>query len=430
MCDKSCELENAWSDLKRKLDYYFSRILVKPLAPPEHVYFSLTNRCNLRCKMCSIPLSPSREEDEMTEVQCKSIIDEIAGLNIQHLIFSGGEPLLRKDIFRLVRHAVARQIKMVDIITNGLLITDTVAKELVSCGLNHLTVSIDGLGEKGDFIRGMGASQKAMQAIDCVNRYKKGNKLPTVGINFTIMDCNIDQILPMIDVARGKGCNIVVLQPMMSDNTNMQDRQKNELWVRAENIPKLEGILNEVIRLKRTFFDFSIHVNDKILELIPAYFSGKQLDKSLKCYEGLVRIVLTCGGDLWTCQGMYGNIRGGGMKRCWFSAEARNVRRKVKLCTTHCLQSCVQLVDLVDVYADVKSFLQKAQQDRSGKEYSRKLIASLHEYKRILSNKYISSFLKRIINPRERISENESKLEINRISRVIREIKKSLAPEL
>lgn len=340
--------ENNWLELKRKYDYYFSRVIERPLCPPEHVYFSLTNRCNLKCRMCGIPHCPGGEDGELTTEECKRIINQIADLGINHLIFSGGEPLLRKDIFELIAHAVSRKIKMVDMISNGLLMNEKTAQRLAAIGLNHVTISIDGLEQVDDFIRGKGAFQKAVEAIDIIKKHAHG--FPTVGINFTIMDCNIDDILPMIETARNKKCNIIVLQPILSDNTDMSERKKNELWVSEKNIPKLEKIMKEVLNLKRVSTDLLIHVDEKILEMMPAYFSGKPLGKNIKCYEGIVRIVITCGGDLWSCRGLYGNLRKKSLKECWFSLQANKIRQSVKGCQNHCLQSCILLPELSDIY--------------------------------------------------------------------------------
>lgn len=342
--DNNLEIERKWQQLKRKCDYYFSRIVGYPLCPPEHVYFSLTNRCNLKCRMCNFPNSPSREEDELTTEECKRIIDQITDLKINHLIFSGGEPLLRKDIFDLITYAVAKRIKMVDVTTNGLLIDEGVAKKLINLGVNPITISIDGLEETNNFIRGKGSFQKAMGAIDFINKYRNNNP-PMLGINFTITNFNVDQILPMIDLARNKRCNFFLLQPMLSDNTNMQVRRRDELWVSEENTLKLKKIISEVLELKRDLRDLSIRVNDKVLEMIPSYFSGHSLDRNLKCFEGIIRIVISYNGDLWSCRGIYGNLRKNSLKDCWFSIEAKKMRKEVKQCKNHCLQNCIYLTE-------------------------------------------------------------------------------------
>jgi len=338
------EIKRSWLFLKRNCGHYFSSIFNYPMYPPEHVYFSLTNKCNLRCKICRISKVLTNEDDELTTEEWKEIIDQVVDMKINHIIFSGGEPLLREDIFDLIAYAVDKKIKLVDVTTNGILIDETVAKKLVDIGVNPVTISIDGLEETNDFIRGKGSFQKAMRAFDFINKYRNSN-LPMLGINFTITDFNIDQILPVIDLARNKKCNFFLLQPMLSDNTNMQARRKNELWVSGKNISELKKVIRKVLKLKRSLRNLSIRVNNRVLEMIPAYFIGQPLSRNLRCFEGIVRIVICLNGDLWSCRGIYGNLRNNSLENCWFSSRAKKIRQEVKQCKNHCLQNCIYLTE-------------------------------------------------------------------------------------
>ncbi|MFH0984771.1 MAG: radical SAM protein [Candidatus Omnitrophota bacterium] len=410
----------SWNKLKRNLGFYFSRVVGRPLCPPEHVYFSLTNRCNLKCKMCSIPGEGARSEEELSLEQCKRIIDQIADLGVDHLIFSGGEPLLRRDIEELVHYAVLKKIKMVDLISNGLMLTEAIGRTLVNAGLTHITISIDGREEAHDFVRGEGAFKRAVGAIDMINRIRGDRTLPTVGINFTIMDCNIDDIVPMIEVARSKKCNIIVIQPMLSDNTEMQDRVKNELWVSERNLEKLRAVIGQVLELKRTSSDLSVHVNEKVLKLIPDYFSGTLLNKDLKCYEGFARIVISFTGGLWTCQGMYGELKTGTLKQYWFSKRAGAIRKKVVQCRTPCLQSCVHMEELSDIYPACDRFVAGIADEREKKEYLRRLCGMFKSYRALILWKKCKARFGRMLGLVHDPADESLDLEIARISESLR----------
>ncbi len=423
MIQDNLELKRTWLGLKRKIDYYFSRILSYPFCPPEFIYLSLTNRCNLRCKMCSIPNAPTRIEDELSTKECKTIISQAVDLNIDHVIFSGGEPLLRTDIFELMRYAVDKKIKMVDIITNGILINVDVAKKLIVSGVNHITISIDGLNETGDFIRGNGVVKGAVEAIDILNECRQGKLFPTLGINFTIMDCNINQILPMVSFARDKKCNFIIFQPMMADNTNMQDRKKNELWVKEENIPKLKEVIGEVLRLKKVYLDLLVNVDDKILEWIPSYFAGRPLGKMFTCYEGIARIVITCSGDLWSCRGLYGNLRRQTLQNCWHSNKAKKIRQLVKQCNDQCLQNCVHLSDLDDIYGSIERFYEAFVHAHKGKKYIKELMKLLAGYKVLLIKEKWAKLLSGMFKFRKNNDTIDLTSEIAKISRIISRIK-------
>ncbi|MFH2145462.1 MAG: radical SAM protein, partial [Candidatus Omnitrophota bacterium] len=238
--------------LKKNIEFYFGRLIGFPLTTPEHVYFSLTNRCNLQCRMCDIYKNPDSKENEQSTSEVKAIIAQIKNMSINHIIFSGGEPLLRHDVLDLVEFAVAKGIGMVDIITNGTLLKDKSIKKIIKSKLNHITISLDGLGKINDEIRGKGVFEKAQLNMDKLNYYKAkyAAEFPTVGINFTIMNNNLEHILPIIEFARAKKCNILVLQPLLFDNTNMQEKRTNFLWPAEDKIDRLREIMKEVMKKK------------------------------------------------------------------------------------------------------------------------------------------------------------------------------------
>ncbi|MDD5771407.1 MAG: radical SAM/SPASM domain-containing protein [Candidatus Omnitrophica bacterium] len=360
-------LERELIKVEDMIGFYASRVVSYPLVPPEHVYFSLTNRCCLRCVMCDIPKSPGRQEDELDTEETKKIILQIKDLGVRHLIFSGGEPLLREDLIELVRFARASGIPWVDIITNGILCDDNIVEELIQAGLNHVTVSLDGISGTHDSIRGNGSFQKSARAIDLFNYHKQRLHVssPSVGINFTILNRNIGDMLKVVEFAKEKKCNAIVFQPVLVSNVSMHERKKNALWPSAAEMPDLEKNILELLSLKSGQQDILIYTDDAILKGIPGYFRGKRAGKRFKCYEALKRIVITCDGKIWSCKGIYGDLKTGSLRQIWLSAQAQNVRRAVNVCKDHCLQDCVYFP--MDISGQVRGFLSgiKGAEDRN-----------------------------------------------------------------
>ena len=412
----SC-LEKEYIAFEEKLGFYAGRLISHPLIPPEHVYFSLTNRCNLRCKMCNIPKDSSRAEDELTISEVKNIILQIKDIGIKHLIFSGGEPFLRKDLIEIVEFAITQKIKMVDIITNGVLFNDYIIERLIKARLNHITISLDGFKNTNDEIRGKGVFDQAENKIDRLNYYKAkyNSSLPTLGINFTIMDNNIDSILPMIEFARSKKCNIIVFQPVLFNNTKMYEKRGDILWPSENSVLKLKDSLKKVVNLKDTLKDLCIYTDTSILEVIPDYFKGKRPRGNFKCYEGIKRIVITFDGKIWSCVGIYGDLRKNSLRRIWLSKEAAEIRKKVKKCKAHCLQDCVYFPS--DIAEGIKKFLGKLEQkmDEESEEIKDKLLGKIEYYTNILSVKEKPSLL----NFSERFNINK---EINNLHAIKRKI--------
>lgn len=376
------------------LGYYLGRMMSYPLIPPEHVYFSLTNRCNLRCRMCAIDKTPAIE-NELSVSEIEAIILQIKDLGVKHLILSGGEPLLREDLTTIVEFASKHILGRIDIITNGMLFNNQLIENLLKTKLNHITFSIDGLKKTNDEIRGDGSFDKAINNIKKLNdhKVKKGLLFPTLGINFTVMNNNISQIFPMIEFARAIGCNCIVFQSLLSNNIKMYEKYKNDLWPSETSLVELEKIIPQVLRLKETLTDFEICTDKTIFDFMPEYFKGIALQHKFKCYEAIKRIVVGYDGKVWSCAGIYGDLKEKSLKEIWFSKEAENIRNTVRQCSEHCLQDCVHVS--LDIFFELKMFLEKIEpkQVQEKAHIRETLLEQLAYYENILSNKRSSFFL-------------------------------------
>jgi MoaA/NifB/PqqE/SkfB family radical SAM enzyme len=376
------DLEKKYREFEEKLGFYFGRAASYPLIPPEHVYFPLTNRCNLRCQMCDISKNPSSIEEELSTDKIKEIIAQIKDMGIKHIIFSGGEPLLRQDLFEIIQFSVEKSIEMVDLITNGMLLNDDIIQRLIKLKLNHITISLDGLEENNDSIRGRGVFKNAENNIDKFNFYKSkyNSGSPTIGINFTIMDKNINDILPMVDFARGKGCNLILFQPILFNNTKMYEKRKNILWLSPASIVKLEGIIQQLIELKDESGGVFIYTDANVLRALPGYFEGKRPAGAFKCYEGIKRIVITYNGKLWSCLGIYGDLKTNRLQDIWLSKEAQAIRDKAKKCKEHCLQDCVYFPS--NIKDQLNTFLKMIDNtgELEGVDFKNRLVGKIKHY--------------------------------------------------
>jgi len=379
-------LEKECSNFEELLGFYSSRLISYPLIPPEHVYFALTNRCSLKCLMCDIPKTPSGIEDELSTSKIKEIILQIKDLGVKHLVFSGGEPLLREDLLDILEFSVSNDIKNVALITNGVLLDDCIVQKLIKIQLCHITISLDGLKKTNDEIRGKGVFEKTVANIDKLNFYKEkfNAAFPTVGINFTIMNRNIDDILDIIELAKNKRYNAIVFQPILFSNISMYEKKTNILWPSKEDVLKLRKVMHKVINLKNKLNGLGIYTEDAVLKTIPDYFTGKRLGSDFKCFEAIKRIVITYDGKVWSCMGSYGNLKEDNLKNIWFSKDAMAIRDKIKNCNAHCLQDCVYFPS--NILDKTKELLKKIKGAKAKKkEIKSRLLAKLRYYTNILS---------------------------------------------
>jgi len=126
----------------------------KPFIPgaPFQVVWDVTYACNLQCKHCYATAGKPLP-DELTTEEALDAIDKFNKLGVTIISFSGGEPLVRKDILELTRYASEKGI-YVAIATNGTLITEKKAKEMRKSGVSYLQISLDGTRETHDAFRG------------------------------------------------------------------------------------------------------------------------------------------------------------------------------------------------------------------------------------------------------------------------------------
>ena len=153
------------------------------------VVWNVTRRCNLKCVHCYAHAKNKAGENELTTEQGKQLIDDLAGFGSPVMLFSGGEPLVRKDLPQLAAYAVEKGMRAV-ISTNGTLITPEMARNLKEIGLSYVGISLDGMEEINDRFRGVkGAFRSALEGIK--NSQDAGIK---VGLRFTVNKFNVSEI--------------------------------------------------------------------------------------------------------------------------------------------------------------------------------------------------------------------------------------------
>ena len=159
------------------------------------VVWNSTNRCNLNCQHCYICAEDRDYAGEFTTAEARKFIDDLAAMKVPVLLFSGGEPLVRHDLFELGAYAIEKGIRPV-ISTNGTLITPELAKRIKTTGFQYVGVSVDGSEEVHDYFRGKkGAFQETLAGIR--NSIAAGNK---TGIRFTDNKLNYHTLPAILDI--------------------------------------------------------------------------------------------------------------------------------------------------------------------------------------------------------------------------------------
>lgn len=159
-------------------------------SPLRLVAWETTRNCNLACVHCRASATQGPYQGELDTAEAFRLLDQIAELGRPIVILTGGEPLLRADIFDIAAYGTTLGLRMV-MAPNGTLVTDAIAQRLAACGIQRLSISLDGdSAETHDAFRQVpGAFAGALQGIACIKRAG----LP-FQINTTVTRANLEQI--------------------------------------------------------------------------------------------------------------------------------------------------------------------------------------------------------------------------------------------
>jgi radical SAM protein with 4Fe4S-binding SPASM domain len=164
--------------------------------PLNEVFLEITNRCNLNCPHCYGDFGSN--DGELSTKEWMKVIDELASINVAEVILSGGEPLLREDIFSLIKFIRSKAIQVV-LSTNGTLINESVADKIKKLSVKSVRVSLDAPNpQMHDAFRGVkGTFEKVIKAVKILRE-----KDIHVRINSCITKDNVSLLPEMLQLIR------------------------------------------------------------------------------------------------------------------------------------------------------------------------------------------------------------------------------------
>jgi radical SAM protein with 4Fe4S-binding SPASM domain len=160
--------------------------------PPGFVVWDSTKSCNLKCIHCG---SQGNGRDELDSKEVMIILDQLAAAGVGRFQITGGEPLLRKDLFQILHYAAKRF--SVSLTSNGYYLDEEKAGLLAEAGVSSVQISIDGPDEVHDTIRG--DPQSYTMAIDAVKALKSYPQI-TVGVSTTVMPHNLESLTRLQEI--------------------------------------------------------------------------------------------------------------------------------------------------------------------------------------------------------------------------------------
>ncbi|MEN6440497.1 MAG: heme b synthase [Syntrophobacter sp.] len=177
------------------------------------VAWELTRSCNLACVHCRAAALDRPYEGELTTAECKRVMDEIAEVALPIIILTGGEPLLRSDVFELAKYGNDKGFRMT-MATNGTLLTPGMVEKMLESGIQRISISIDGASaESHDAFRKVpGAFEGALRGISAAREAGLDFQ-----VNTTITHANLDEFPRIHELVVSLGAvahHIFMLVPM------------------------------------------------------------------------------------------------------------------------------------------------------------------------------------------------------------------------
>ncbi len=279
---------------------------------PLVVSWNVTLKCNLKCAHCYINAAETELSDELSTDAAKMLIHQITEVSRPLLILSGGEPLLREDIYEIIRYGVDRGLRM-GMGSNGMLIDDEVTRRLEEAGMGTVAISLDSsTPERHDEFRGVkGCWQRAVDAIKALKKSKI-----EVQVNSTVTLQNYDEVEDIMALAEelgvdnfhlfflvptGRGTNIEDITPQMYEDmisSTLNKITKYKLNVKPSCAPQFMRVSKE---------------------------QGVDMSRWVRgCMAGLYYCRIYPSGEVTPCPYLplnLGNIRERSFKDIWFNSE-------------------------------------------------------------------------------------------------------------
>jgi radical SAM protein with 4Fe4S-binding SPASM domain len=235
------------------------------IRPPFMVSYSITTKCNLKCKHCYSSSVEEAAPDELATEEALHLVDDLSRWGIGLLIIDGGEPLCREDLLDIVRYASSKGIRTT-IGSNGTLIDERMTKKMLDAGVMAVAISVDGADAvTHDSFRGVdGAFEQTLRGIEAC----RNSGLP-FQLNMVIRKDNLSQLEDMLRLAVDLGANAAEVFDLVAAG-----RAKNEC---KELVLSLEERKSAMEQLAQAQEDYPIVIRVPGCPIYPLILQEKNI---------------------------------------------------------------------------------------------------------------------------------------------------------
>lgn len=284
------------------------------------VAWELTRNCNLNCVHCRAAASKGPHKEELTFAECKRILDQIAGFASPTIILTGGEPLMRDDIFEIIEYGNKQGLRLV-IAINGTLLTEEKAMKLRDGGIKRVSLSLDGKDAKAhDAFRGVdGSYNSVMKAADILNATGLPFQINTTVTRFNVSD--LFEIYNLVKLIGAVAWHVFLLVPVGRG----KDLKGKELDAMA-----YEDVLNWLYDIEsRNELEMKVTCAPHYYRIVKERGS---IPKSAGCLAGKSFMFISHKGIAQPCGYLEissGDVRAHGVKKVWEESPVFNQLRDI-----------------------------------------------------------------------------------------------------
>jgi MoaA/NifB/PqqE/SkfB family radical SAM enzyme len=249
-----------------------------PVARPLAAHIKLTENCQARCISCDY--WKSRWQDSISTDRAVALLNEIAALGITGLRFTGGEPLLRRDFFEVMRRGHAARFKSIIVQTNGLLLKK-LHKEINDSPITKIAVSIDGLKETNDQIRGIrGYFDLGMEGIKLLRNKE-------VVLSVTLNRLSVSELKGLAAAATEVGAKLE-FNILSRSLYFLAGADLDSMWPSQSDVGEIARFLRDVV-----------HRPEYEIDYITRYYNREKLAEP-PCVLGYLQVFVLSNGDVLT----------------------------------------------------------------------------------------------------------------------------------
>lgn len=265
---------------------------------PYLATLTVTDNCCLKCVMCNE--WHSHHTEEFSTQEWKNALTQLKEAGTREINLTGGEPLMRKDIFDIIRHARGLGLN-VGMTSNGFMMDEEMIAGLLASGVATISLSMDATGEKYDEIRGVkGGYGRLLKACELLSLERKKGKI-AVFICFLLMKETLDAYKDVLAVSERLEVPVVVNLFDVNPYFFKIDGLKEKYGIDESGAERLKGFQKVMVDSRSARPDATYHSFSEI-KYFADYFRDP-LQKNLPCYVSQIRV----------CVGAKGQVYGG----CW-----------------------------------------------------------------------------------------------------------------